>query len=238
MSSFRSFGVTVRPTNGIQQNTLDALLKWLEDKYYFAVTEKDGNEKHLHFQLWFDEAKRKVDIDKQVKRIVKRTSDTWGDDEAKYSCKVKVAYNDWYLHYLSENDLKPELVNIVGQWRVPVDTTDYYPSEEEDEKMKARATAKDPFYHELMEKWEIFREERELTGPFQLRDIALYLHHRQFIAKDMKVTKDSKFARSLCRSLHTYITGEFHQDWWITPPSKKEAELQALIENTIIPDLT
>jgi hypothetical protein len=237
MSTFRSFAVTYRPRGGITDEAVQALHKWLQDKYYFAVLEKQLDERHIHFQLWFDEPKRRVDIDKQVKRIAKRTNHTWDDAQAKVSVLVKVAYNDWYLYYLQENDLKTDDPNILGQ-NIPGDTVDYYPSEEEDAKMKARATAKDPFYHELMEKWEIFKEERELTGPFSLRDIALYLHHRQFIAKDMKVTTDSKRSRALCRTLHTYLTGEFHQEWWIAPPSKKQQELELLLETTQIPDLS
>lgn len=235
MATFRSFAATVRTREGISEDALSAYLKWFKDKLVFAVVEKEGSEKHLHFQVWYDEPKRRVDVDKQVKRIAKRHTSDWDEAQAKHAVKVKVAYNDWYLSYLAENDLKPDDPNIIYN-KPPDDTVDYYPTEEEDERMLARASATDQFYHELKEKYDKYAEENEITNP-TLRNIARYLHHRQYVQKDMKVTRDSKIAKGMCITLHTYVTGKFREDWWIHQTKQDkvvEDILQSIEDNTVL----
>lgn len=233
---FRSFAATFRPREGINDDAISSYLKWFEDKKVFACLEKEGHERHIHFQIWFDEPKRRVDVDKQIKRIAKRHTE-WDDATAKHAVMTRIAYNDWYLSYLSENELKPEDPNIIYN-NVPASTIEYYPSEEEDELMKARIAASDSFYHELKEKWDVYSSEKDISNP-TLRHIAEYLHYRQHIIKDMRVTRDKKNAQALVHTLHMYITGDFQIDWWIAQ-TKQDKIADNIIQSVqqLIPDLT
>ena len=53
---YKSFAITVRPRNGISDETIEELIKWITKKDYgIVVIEMEDEARHLHAQIWLDE---------------------------------------------------------------------------------------------------------------------------------------------------------------------------------------
>ena len=141
---FRSYCLTIRPRDGISEKTIEETKKWLlKCSYSFAVLEKSANERHLHAQIWLEKERARGDICKQVQRICERTIEDWDQSQLKVLRQsVRIAYSDWYLDYLAENDLKTTPNIIVDN--PPTKTLEYYPTEEEQAQRVAVANSVDP----------------------------------------------------------------------------------------------
>ena len=131
---FKSFGITVRPRAGMSSKLQLAMVSWLDKQpYAVAVTEMEDEAKHLHAQVWYDKARTKSDVSKQIQRICEKSCDTWDAAQTKVMRGgIRIAYSDWYDSYLLNNPDKEGEPNILME-RVPDRTMDYYPSEEEQE---------------------------------------------------------------------------------------------------------
>ena len=71
----KSFGITIRPKSGVSPDSLfeSKILKAIKRyDYYHCVAEKSGIERHLHFQIWSNDEKRKGDIKKTFTRICEK----------------------------------------------------------------------------------------------------------------------------------------------------------------------
>lgn len=201
---FRSFCITCRPRDGISDSTIEGILKWLHrhPNYACAVLEKTAEERHLHAQLWYDEPKYKGDITKQLKRICISTIPDWDPAQTKVLASgTKVAYNDWYLNYLYENDLK-ESPNIILD-KPPSCTDSYYPSEEEQDRVQRVAKASDPRFQSLEEGFRASRLDSTTTPT--LEDIARYLYRSMFCDRSIRVVTQQRDRTALALSLYHYM---------------------------------
>ena len=210
---FKSFAVTIRPRDGVDDNLLKEFQTWFgKQEYVYAVTEKEGSARHIHFQMWGEE-KYIGDVKKQMKRICERKITDWDKAQEKYTVFVKIAYNDWYEDYLEENPDKPEEVNELVS-KLPDCTLHYYPTEEEDERMKASSNAVDKHYHELSSELDAYLLANDIIDVTKLT-IARFLHQKQHLDKTMKVIREQKIARGLVTTLYTHYTGDFDASWYL-----------------------
>jgi len=250
---FKSFAVTVRPRDGADDLLLKEFQSWFEkQQYIYAVTEKDGSERHIHFQMWCDDEKYISDVKKQTKRICQRKIKDWDKAQEKHCVFVKAAYTNWYEDYLEENPDKPEEVNELIS-KLPDNPLEFYPSEEEDERMKAANDAVDKTYHELNEEFKQYLLDEALEYqrkneclefreiPVTKRVVALFLHKKQNIDKTMKVIREQRVARAMTSTLYTYHTGEFDESWYLPEvecTNKQILKAVAQLEPPELPDLT
>lgn len=153
MDKFRSFAVTIRPVNGVN-NVIEArFMKYVKlHSLALVVAEKSGHERHLHFQFWFDDPKTKGDVVKQMRRIQESCDPDW-DQNSRYVCAKGVthAYNDdWMDSYLSENnpDKTSDSHDIIYK-NIPEDTSIYYPSAEYQKTAKNIASQYDKKFAKL-----------------------------------------------------------------------------------------
>lgn len=199
---FRSFCITIRPRDGITDETVEATKKWLTKcDYAVAVLEKENNERHLHTQVWFSATKARGDICKQVQRICERTVPEWDTAQLKVLRNgVRIAYSDWYLDYLVENEEK-EPPNIVLN-KPPEKTMEYYPTEEEQDEVKTIKTAIDPKMADLEIKCLKYLGEMAITE----RNVARYLAYAMFEERTMKCIMQQRDRIALCRTLYAYMT--------------------------------
>lgn len=228
---FRSFAITVRPLDGITDATAAAYLKWFQKlDYAFVKLEKSGVERHLHAQIWTDSPKAKGDIVKQVERICERTINDWTQAQKKVLRQgVKIAHSDWYLDYLAENDAKAEEAGEILLDKPPENTYPYYPTEEEQEKVKNVATAVDPRFTELEYKCLEFldRENRTLSH----KTVALFLCDAMFNSRTIKVLMHQRDRVALATALYAFMTKSNDIDLFITKSAedkKIDAKLAAL----------
>ncbi|WP_445775531.1 hypothetical protein [Shewanella sp.] len=204
MPGFKSWCVTVRPRQGLKDDRLDLFLKWAEKQEgAYGVCEGEGESKHLHLQI-FCEERFKGDINRAVERIFKRLS--YEDDELKVLRRgTRIAYNnDWMDCYLQ----KEEEVDVVIN-NVPENTSDYYPTEEEQDKVKNKSNAVDQYFHSLKEDLEAWKE-KEYSGVVWV-DVWLvkeFIADKMYKEKTYKVIQDPKKISALCISLQRYYNGE------------------------------
>lgn len=226
--AYRSYAVTVRPLAGISEETITGFSKWFnKQQYVVAVLEKEGSERHLHFQLWWDEAKTRGDVSKQVQRICERTIPDFDRAQLKVlRGGVKIAYSDWYLDYLTDNEDKPRVLGHNLLMNVPpAQTMEFYPTEEEQEAIREKSGCLDNQMFDLEKGCITFCEERELELS-ELRSICIYLAHAQNVARIIKPIRREADRRALAKTLHSYINKvEKWEDWMsMTPKEKEHAE--------------
>lgn len=204
----KSFGFTIRPKCGIEKSSTieNKILKAIEKfDYYHCVAEKDGVDRHLHFQIWCDEEKRKGDIKKMFTRICER-QDWWDQGHKKYCIKDKYCYNDWYDGYLDKDN--PDKVEDEYELlldNVPAHTDDYYPDDEDQEKWKAKANAVDKTFHHLKELWEEWEDDGVL--PEDIPHVSSFLNDMMFKSKKIKIIEDKKRRSQRCECLYYYLKG-------------------------------
>lgn len=225
---YQSFAITVRPRGGVPQNGEyeKRFLKWLSKiDYAVCVAEMSDARRHLHAQIWHNDPRPKSSIAKTIERISAATIPDWdaaqrvvqfgkkGDKNHKGG--LRIAYNDWYNQYLLHNPDKDEpaqediLVN-----RPPEDTTDFYPSQEEQEKVKNKARAVDYKYHALAERYAEWCEYKECEQePVTYEKVAYALTYSMFKAKSMCVLKDTKTMRNTCQNLTWYLQSQEEPQW-------------------------
>lgn len=204
---YQSFALTIRPRLGITDNTINAFKIWLlKQTHSVAVTEMTNEARHLHAQIWLSEGRTKDDVAKAVKRICERTIEDWDASQTKVlRGGIRIAYSDWYLEYLVDNEEKGcvEIDNIVTN-NPPDRTEHYYPSEEEQEKVKAVAQAADPRFLKMEQDCNRYLEcsGKELT----IKNVASWLSYAMFDERSMKVLVQQRDRTAVCKTLYAYMS--------------------------------
>jgi len=203
---FRSYCITIRPRDGITDETIDGIKKWLlKCSHAVAVLEKSEHERHLHAQIWTDTPKARGDICKQMQRICERTIKDWDTSQLKVlRTGVKIAYSDWYLDYLVENDLKEAPHIIVNN--PPQKTMEYYPTEEEQNNVQILKTAVDQRMADLEIKCLEYLGKKELKDTtITMKLVAEYLADAMFMSRTIKCVLQQRDRKALCITLHAYM---------------------------------
>lgn len=221
-ASIRSVCITVRPRDGITDATIAGFKKWLlAQDYSVSVLEMEHEARHLHAQIWFNEPKHRGDICKAVNRICERSIKGWDDAQKKVlRSGVKRAYSDWYLDYLTDNENKTETPNIITN-QPPDSTTDFYATEEEQEKLQTLIKSIDPRMTSLEQK---FHEANPLNNS--LNAVARFLATEMFQNRTIKCIVQQRDRTALCTTLHAYINRSTNIEYFITPDPKHKALLQ------------
>jgi hypothetical protein len=203
---FKSYALTIRPKNGLSRETEKEVLKYLKKQHHaFAVLEGEDESRHLHGQIWFENPKVKGDLRVSLNRICERTIEDWCPAQKKVlSGGIKIAYNDSWSEDYCQKENDPRIIFN----NPPEDASEYYPSEEEQEKVQAKANAVDARYHRLSEKfkeqhpeWQIYKYPR-LTRK---EKVARFLIDAMFVSKTEIVIADKKARFQLCDCLTSYI---------------------------------
>ena len=235
---YRSFALTIRPRMGITSNTIDAFKSWLlKQPYAVAVTEMEHQARHLHAQIWLDEGRTKDDVSKAVKRICERTIEDWDAAQTKVlRGGIKVAYSDWYLEYLVDNEAKGnvELDSIIVN-NPPGRTEQYYPSEEEQELVKAVSNAADPKFLSMEQQCSEYLE--KTNQDLTIKNVAKWLCSAMFQERTMKVLVNQRDRTAICKTLFAYMSHSTNTELFLEKTSeekkidKKYAQTLALMQS-------
>lgn len=212
--SYKSYCFTVRPTKGLNEATEGRLVKWLaKQDYGYATIEMEGEARHMHGQIWLDNERARGEVNKSIKRICEDTVEEWNSAQAKVlSNGTKIAYDDFYTNYLIDAEKKADCpVNVVYE-KVPDITSDYYPSEEEQEKVRNRVNAVDSRYHRLNE---MYMEWDRYEQAVDKGNVAEFLCWAMFTGKVIPVIQDRRVSRQLCNALHMYNWGSGRLDHFL-----------------------
>lgn len=203
---YRSFGITIRPRCGLTdvlQTALSAYLSKLE--FASMVVEKSGIEKHCHVQIWC-EPKYKGDVKKQFLRLCERHLNDWDSAQKKYCVCIRVCYNCWISDYCIENESKlvsDDNSEIIMN-NIPLNESDYYPTEEEQEAAIIKANAHDSRYanmHDLFNQW--CDPDEAITLAYVAKFLAWAIYND---GKKLTVPLDKRARTNLCKNLYLYIS--------------------------------
>lgn len=206
---YRSYAFTIRPLSGVPEGS--AFEKGIIDmvrKYKgFVAFEMEEGARHLHGQIYFEKPKRKHDFNEMMNTIAKRSLTDWCYDQQRVMYQgTEIAYSDgWILDYTNKPD------SSLLYMGMPDDTRPYYPSEEEQKSVMARARAVDKQLHHLVELWKEYNEEQEcepLHAPDTEEGIAVFLYDMMFVQKKIRVIKEKRKISEMRSSLYHYINGE------------------------------
>lgn len=202
---YKSYCLTIRPRDGISDKTLDRCKKWLQNlEFAVGVVEKDDQARHLHAQIWH-EPKRRADIAKAVQRICESTVENWDHAQLKVlRSGVRIAYSDWYLDYLIDNQDKENETSSILVNNPPDSTQDYYPSEEEQAEVMAMANSADPRFQSLEIQYRAWQT-GEPDTPATEKTVARFLANQMFVERRMKVIVNKRDRVQLTQSLLAYL---------------------------------
>lgn len=215
--SYKSWAFTIRPRDGVEKDSplQIAIVKWcMKQDYYFLCAEGKDEARHLHGQVWYDSPRDKGTINKSLERICEKHVNTWDPAQKKVlRSGTKIAYSsDFIENYLSKED----------QWILnacPENEEDYYPSEEEQNKVQGAANAVDKRYHRLSEMFKEYNGNNFQHHCSDLRKkeiLAKWLGNQMFKEKTIPVIADKKHRTQLLESLKAYLWDESHIDMWLT----------------------
>lgn len=202
----KSYCITVRPLGGLTPDTELAIVKWLKmQPHHFSCAEKTDEARHLHAQIWFEEPRARGDVCKAIQRICERTIPDWNEAQKKVlRYGVKIAYSDWYLDYLSDNEAKTGTeLGIILTDSPPEITLGYYPTEEEQQLLKDTANAVDKQLFKYEQQFLLWAE--TIAPPYSKAQIATWLCNQMFVSRTIMVVRDPRLRKNLCISLHAYV---------------------------------
>ena len=200
-NSYKSFAVTISTKEQVEGAFQDWIQSFLKNQQFaYGVVENTNGSRHAHFQCWFDEPKDKGIFSRTLKRNIAKYAP---ESIMKHALKVKIPYNDEYIEYMGK-----EIEEVILENLPTGNLERFYPSQEEQKKVKDAANAKDKRFHlwmnEFIEWWEKDINE-ELPS---ISDVALFLADAMFSSKTMSVTTDKRIRIQNTKCLYLYILGK------------------------------
>lgn len=231
--SYRSYCLTIRPRDGLKEPTLDKLQKWLtRQDYAVAVLEMNDVARHMHAQVWLNQPRARGDVNKQLQRILEATIEDFDRAQLKVLRNgTKIAYSDWYLDYLTENSEKDPATIIIN--KPPEATMAFYPTEEEQDEVRIRASSIDPRFADLEIKYYHWQDLKQASAPTE-HNVARFLCYAMYQERTIKVITQQRDRSSLCKTLFAYINKSNDVDFFITRSMdevKKDKKLEEQILN-------
>lgn len=199
---YRSYCITVRPKSGLHGDYAEAIEKYIRKQKHFVYNyEKEEEARHIHAQLFFEDPVRKSNIQIALKRIAEKHDKDWNPASRKVLVSgVKIAYNDNFMDNYISKDSEVEDLN----WNPPLDTEEYYPTEEEQQKVQAKHNAVDTYFHKLLELWN--EKNRDYTVHINtLKDIGLFIYDQMFVDKTIPVVRDDRQRKQIVKAAMHYI---------------------------------
>lgn len=201
MSVYRAWAITIRPRNGISDERVSDYINWIEKSPKivgaYGVLEKLAEERHLHLAVFFDEGRRKGDVNKQAERIFQKRSVEDGELKVLRSGTRIIYSDDFVKNYLDKNDDTEVVIN-----NVPCDAVDYYPSADEQAGAKAQKNACDQYFHSLSVKFDAWLGER--CNDEQM--VRWWFGFAMFEEKSIRVITDTKKLNQIISALYKYTT--------------------------------
>lgn len=198
---YNSFGITLRTRIGINSGLKDCFNTWIKKQDYGAlVYEKEGEEEHIHAQIWIKDARTRGNVKKPCDAMIRKNYEP-EDYKLSIASVVKIAYNDEFVEEYCQKDGELIYENI------PPDSErhNYYPSEEEQELAQAKVHSKNTWLRELDSLWALHAtdEEKNCPSPY---NVAIFLERICFmdlwaIKKDYRLRLEEReiFSRWLTK---------------------------------------
>jgi len=208
--AYRTYAITFRPTDGITDEQIDALDRWMQKTcdYYTAITEKTGRERHLHAALFLNKATTRSNLHNRIFAIKGIDGTLTSVEKSVFRRGTKIMYNcDFMEGYMAKGD---DTVVIAAQ--LPEDdpsVVDAYFPEKDDDRMKRKfegsvwfVNMEKAYYADEGKHW-FTRKSR-----FGEKAIAAFIHHRMYVSREIEVIVDSRRLAQYTKSLVQFIQAQ------------------------------
>lgn len=219
---YNSFTFTIRPRCGVGEEIQQIFEKFLikNFEFHFLCAEMEDEARHLHGQVWFPNSRKKGDFKKTLQRVQEKCDPDWSPASSKVLAGgIKIAYSsNWVEEYLTKED--GWILNNPPEYE-----DKYYPSQEEQESVKAKANAVDSAFHH----WSVLYKESQFNDlPLSKESVAMWFHDAMFCSKKIRVQIDSRKRIQNRDCLYHYLR-ENPDGWKCTFKSKAEKDSEQLI---------
>lgn len=194
---YGSWSFTIRPRNGFPEELDDKVIAYCKKQTGgFLCSEMDAEARHLHGQLFFKEPRDKGTVNRSLERLCANNIPEWdGAQSIVLRRGTKIAYSDDFItEYLSKED------NILFN-NVPLDTKPFYPSLEEQTKVKNKSDAVDKKYHQ----WSVDFNEWNSDEPITLELVAKFLSYKIYEEKRYPVIAEKRKRVEATQNLYNYL---------------------------------
>lgn len=204
---FKSYGITIRPKIGIDDNLLKKIDKSLDSfDHHFIVAEKEGVERHIHAQIWNNVSLRKGDLKKKLTRICEK-EEWWDVYHKRYCIDINICYNDWLDNYCIDNETKGDPVEIISRGD-PELTEIYYPSKKEQEFIINKSRSKNLKYFELKHK--LINDPLYIQEYWEFNHTAKWVLDQMYQKDELIIIECHKRRKEFIKSFHWYLVGKCH----------------------------
>lgn len=213
---YQSFAFTIRPKNGQLPKDDTIIIDYVSKNwdYGFIWAEKTDEARHLHCQVWSDEPRFKGNLTSRLKKLQAKYDTDYSPAAAKVlAMGVKIAYS---AHFTEQYSQKPDAVLLYNQ--PPEHEDDYYPSQEEQDAVKEKASAADTRLHSLMELYKEWEHNEPIPS---IQNIALFLSWATFTSRKIRFSLSARDRQQLAQGLRCYIIGSGGISLFLT---KEDAE--------------
>lgn len=195
---YKSWAFTIRPREGFHEELETKLIKWISKQDYgFACVEMEGDARHCHAQIWINTPRDKGTINRSLENLCVSGLKEKFDASSKVVLRrgTKIAYNDDFIEeYLAKED------NIIYN-NPPEDTSVFYPTKEEQEKVMAKKNTKNSKYLEC--KTQFLEKGNEVT----LENVAIFVRDGMYKNDTITIIEDDRKRKQFVKSLFYYIKG-------------------------------
>lgn len=229
MSSYKSFCITIRPKCGLNDTVISAFDNWIRTKCFGGVYvfEMEDVCKHLHAQVFFKTPRSKSNVKKDIVKYVQNetTDPDWSSSANKVlGGGIRIAYNkDFSETYMTKDNVKFEYCNI------PDNEDDYYPTQEEQECVLAKAHTKNPIFLKLKTIW------KEEQHDVLLTEHAVAKFLQRLVYEDRLcyiMNKKSRIEQR--RGLYCYMARNKSGDLYMTQEEQECWELEERAMNGLV----
>ena len=214
MSTFRTYAITFRPSNGVDETDIAKFTKWAckQSDYYHIVTEKDGYAKHIHAALFLKKSVQRSNVATMMSRLFKELD---SQEKSVMLKGIKILYNyDWISNYLDKDD---DTVVIASNLPEKGHIESWFPPKPVTTGV-ARARKCSAFYHELESLW------MKYNGPdYELNTMNARAFLNRMMNKErvINVISDPKKIKETAGALVRFI-GKIDYDTYSLAPFENE----------------
>lgn len=104
MDKFSTYSVTVRPRSGITDEQVEKFCKWVKRncKYYYVITEKTEDERHIHSALFLNVPKKRSNVSQMLLQLFKGLDP---EERSVLQKGVKILYSNSFISdYMDKGD--------------------------------------------------------------------------------------------------------------------------------------
>lgn len=197
-SEYKSYAFTVRPRDGATVTHDGLLVSFLRKycQYWYVVSEKTEEERHLHAGAFFKKAHTRCNMTIMLKRVFKDME----DDEKRVLAKgVRIMYNmDFIEEYLNKDD---DTVVISDNMAEASYLEGYWPPTQEQDRAKAQM-AVDKYYAKLECLW---YEHQSPGVEVRYETVCAFLSRMMNKERLIRVIADDRKLKQTAMALSRYI---------------------------------